>query len=93
LEQHPEAQIARRRYCLGEIVMAEHHSGPVELGAEMDYAEHEKTYHGFLSAAKYGTMMLVVLMIAMAVGFFSSAGFLFSVLLFIVLSLAGFFVL
>ena len=73
--------------------MAEHHSGPVELGAEMDYAEHEKTYNGFLNAAKYGSMLIVVLLIAMAAGFFTSAGFLFSVLLFIVLSLAGFFVL
>lgn len=73
--------------------MAEHHSGPVELGVEMDYAEHDRTYNGFVNAAKYGTMLLVILMIAMAAGFFTSAGFLFSVLLFIVLSLAGFFVL
>lgn len=73
--------------------MAEHHSGPVELGAEMDYAEHDKTYSGFVNGAKYGTMLLAILMIAMAAGFFTSAGFLFSLLLFIVLSLAGFFVL
>lgn len=71
--------------------MAEHHSGPVELGASMDYAEHDKTYNGFLAATKYGTMLLVVLLIAMAVGFFSSAGFLFSLLLFIVLSALGFY--
>jgi hypothetical protein len=73
--------------------MAEHHSGPVELGAEMDYAEHEKTYNGFLNAAKYGSMLIAVLLIAMVAGFFTSAGFLFSLLLFIVLSIAGFFVL
>lgn len=73
--------------------MAEHHSGPVEVGAPMDYAEHEKTYHGFLNAAKYGTMLVLVLLIAMAAGFFTNAGFLFGFLLFIVLSLVGFFVL
>jgi hypothetical protein len=72
--------------------MAEHHSGPAEVGASMDYAEHEKTYNGFLWAAKYGTMTIAVLLIAMTVGFFTGAGFLFSVLLFIVLTLAGFFV-
>ena len=72
--------------------MAEHHSGPVEVGADMDYAEHEKTYHGFLNAAKYGSMLILVLLIAMAFGFFTNAGFLFSLLLFMVLSLAGFFV-
>jgi hypothetical protein len=72
--------------------MAEHHTGPAEVGASMDYAEHEKTYSGFLWAAKYGTMTIAVLLIAMTVGFFTGAGFFFSVLLFIVLTLAGFFV-
>lgn len=71
--------------------MAEHHSGPVEVGAAMDYAEHEKTYHGFINAAKYGSMVIAALLIAMAAGFFTSAGFLFGLLLFIVLCLAGFF--
>lgn len=73
--------------------MAEHHSGPVEVGASMDYAEHDKTYSGFLFAAKYGTMVLAILLIAMAVGFFSSAGFVFSTLLFIVLTALGFYLL
>lgn len=73
--------------------MAEHHSGPVELGASMDYAEHDKTYHGFLFAAKYGTMAIAVLLICMAVGFFSGAGFIFSTLLFIVLTALGFYLL
>jgi len=73
--------------------MAEHHSGPVELGAEMDYAEHDKTYSGFIKVAKYGSMSIAVLMICMAAGFFTKAGFFFSTLLFIVLNLIGFFVL
>jgi hypothetical protein len=73
--------------------MAEHHSGPVEVGASMDYPEHHKTYNFFINAAKYGSMMIGALMIAMAVGFFSSAGFVFSTLLFVVLSVVGFYVL
>ncbi len=35
--------------------MSEHHSGPVEVGAKMDLAEHQKTYNHFLLASKYGT--------------------------------------
>ncbi|TIT49940.1 MAG: aa3-type cytochrome c oxidase subunit IV, partial [Mesorhizobium sp.] len=36
--------------------MAEHTpTGPVELGAKMDYAEHDRTYAGFLALAKYGS--------------------------------------
>ena len=73
--------------------MAEHHSGPVEVGAEMDYAEHDKTYSGFTKVAKYGSLMIALLLVCMAAGFFTKAGFLFSTLLFIVLNLIGFFVL
>jgi hypothetical protein len=73
--------------------MSEHHSGPVELGASMDYAEHEKTYNGFLFAAKYGTMAIVVLLIAMAAFFFTGAGGIFAFLLFVVLTALGFYLL
>lgn len=73
--------------------MSEHHTGPVEVGAEMNYAEHEKTYNGFLALTKYGTMMLCVLMLAMVVGFFTTAGFLGGLVVFVVLSAAGFFLL
>lgn len=69
--------------------MAEHQSGPVEVGASMDYAEHEKTYSRFIFAAKYGSMIIAVLLICMAVGFFTTAGFVFSTLLFIVLTALG----
>ena len=71
--------------------MAKHHSGPVEMGAPMDYAEHEKTYNYFLSATKYGTMFCVALLIAMAAGFFTTMGLIGSVVLFILLNVAGFF--
>ena len=73
--------------------MSEQNSGPVELGAEMDYAEHEKTYEVFLTAAKWGTMHVVALLIAMAFGFFTSAGFFSATLLFILLCAVGYFLL
>ncbi len=70
--------------------MSEHHTGPVEVGAEMNYAEHEKTYNGFLAMARYGTMLLCVLMLAMVAGFFASAGLFGGLIVFLVLSAAGF---
>jgi hypothetical protein len=73
--------------------MAEHHTGPVETGAPMDYAEHEKTYNFFLAAAKYGTLFCVTLLIAMAAAFFTSAGFFSSIFLLIVLNVLGFVIL
>ncbi|MDP3898082.1 MAG: aa3-type cytochrome c oxidase subunit IV, partial [Mesorhizobium sp.] len=34
--------------------MADHTpTGPLEMGAKMDYAEHDKTYARFLGLAKY----------------------------------------
>ncbi|SMF06288.1 aa3 type cytochrome c oxidase subunit IV [Xaviernesmea oryzae] len=82
------------RGCFKETgLMDNHHSGPVETGASMDYAEHEKTYDMFIAGAKWGTMIIVVLMIAMAAGFFGGAGFIGSLILFIVLTVAGAFLL
>lgn len=70
--------------------MAEHHTGPLETGAPMDYAEHEKTYNFFLVATKFGTLFCVALLIAMAAGFFTSAGFFSAFVLFVLLNIAGF---
>jgi hypothetical protein len=69
--------------------MDDHHNGPVETGASMDYSEHEKTYEFFLAGAKWGTMMIVILLIAMAAGFFAGLGLLGSLILFIILNVAG----
>ena len=69
--------------------MAEHLNGPVETGAAMDYSEHEKTYLMFLAGAKYGTIIIVALLIAMASFFFTGAGAIVSFLLFLVLSIGG----
>jgi hypothetical protein len=73
--------------------MDNHHSAPAETGAPMDYAEHERTYEMFLAGAKWGTMAIVVLMIAMAAGFFGGVGIIGSFFLFIVLNIAGVFLL
>lgn len=70
--------------------MADHTpAGPVELGATMDYAEHERTYSGFIAMAKYGTLSCVAILIAMAFGFFTAAGFLSSTILFILIMVVG----
>ena len=69
-------------------------TGPVELGAEMDYREHEKTYSLFLGLTKYTTLVTVALLIAMAFGFFASgAGFFSATILFILLTAVGAFLL
>ncbi|MGW9229452.1 aa3-type cytochrome c oxidase subunit IV [Pseudorhizobium sp. NPDC055634] len=73
--------------------MDNHNSAPVETGASMDYAEHEQTYNMFLSLTKWGTMCLVVLMIAMAAGFFGGLGFFGALIVFLVLNAAGAFLL
>ncbi|MNT76612.1 Bacterial aa3 type cytochrome c oxidase subunit IV [compost metagenome] len=71
--------------------MSEHHSGPVETGASMNYNEHEKTYDLFISATKYSTVFLVALLIAMAAGFFGGAGFIGGLIVLVVLTVAGVF--
>lgn len=70
--------------------MADHSpTGPVETGATMDYPEHEKTYSMFIALAKYGTLACVALLIAMAFGFFTSAGFFSATILFVLVCIVG----
>jgi hypothetical protein len=74
--------------------MADHSpSGPVDVGAEMDYQEHDKTYNMFLGLAKYGSLFCVALLVAMAFGFFTPAGMVSSFILFILVCVAGAFLL
>ncbi len=75
--------------------MADHTpTGPVELGADMDYAEHDKTYHAFLALAKYGSLVCGGLLVAMAFGFFASGGGFFSAtVLFLLICAIGYFLL
>lgn len=70
--------------------MADHTpAGPVELGADMDYAEHERTYKAFTALAKYGSLVCAGLLIAMAFGFFTAAGFFSSLILFVIICAVG----
>ena len=56
--------------------MADHAPhGPIELGAKMDYAEHDATYARFLMLSKYVALFCAALLLSMAFGFFTSAGF------------------
>lgn len=64
-------------------------TGSVELGAQMDYAEHEKTYSLFLGITKYVTLFTVAVLIAMAFGFFTAAGFISSTILFVLICVIG----
>ncbi|MBC8716854.1 MULTISPECIES: aa3-type cytochrome c oxidase subunit IV [Brucella/Ochrobactrum group] len=73
--------------------MAEHHNtAPAELGAPMDYSEHDKTYAGFTGLVKWGTVALVALLVAMAFGFFAGGAFSATVL-FILICVAAWFIL
>ena len=74
--------------------MADHSpSGPVETGAPMDYAEHEKTYNLFLGMAKYVSLFCIALLVSMAFGFFTTAGFFSSVVLLLIICAVGGFLL
>jgi hypothetical protein len=68
----------------GGLIMANHSDDhTVELGAAMDYAEHTATYDRFVGLAKWGALVCMALMAAMAFGFFTSAGFFSSTILFL----------
>lgn len=64
----------------------------LELGAPMDYREHEQTYNGFVSLVKWGTTALVSLLIAMAFGFFVG-GFISGSVVFFLVMIAAWFIL
>lgn len=69
--------------------MAKQETGPVELGAEMDYSEHDKTYDIFMVGAKWGTLVCVALLIAMAIGFYTAGGLIAGVVSFIICLFLG----
>lgn len=73
--------------------MAEHNNtAPAELGAPMDYPEHEKTYAGFSILVKWSTITLIALLIAMAFGFFVG-GFISAAIVFVLVCVAAWFIL
>lgn len=55
----------------------------------MDYPEHEKSYSMFVSITKWTTLHCIALLVAMAFGFFTSAGFVSSTVLFVLLLAVG----
>ena len=61
----------------------------IELGAEMDYAEHRRTYRAFMNGAKYGTAIVIALLVAMAIGFFVAGSFVGGIVVFLGAALAG----
>ncbi len=70
--------------------MADHTpTGPIETGASMDYREHEKTYDVFIALTKYGSLVCVAILVAMAFGFFTSAGFVSATVLFVLICAVG----
>lgn len=65
------------------------HTGQLELGAEMDYPEHQRTFSLFIALTKYLSLFSAALLVAMAFGFFTSAGFFSATVLFILIFAAG----
>ena len=54
-----------RNFQRGIPMAEETPTGPVEMGADMDYAEHEKTYSIFLFMTKYGIIVCSALMLSL----------------------------
>ncbi len=55
--------------------MAEHlTSGPAELGAPMDYAEHDRTYSGFIALTKISILAVIDTMLALVLYSFAGGG-------------------
>jgi hypothetical protein len=62
--------------------MAEHtHSGPVELGAPMDYQAHEQTFEGFVSLTKITVLASIATIQALALFGLANNGFWLGVLM------------
>ena len=70
--------------------MADHApSGPPEMGAKMDYEQHNQTYSLFITLTKYAVIVIAALLIAMTFGFFAHGGFIASGILFVILCAVG----
>jgi Bacterial aa3 type cytochrome c oxidase subunit IV len=62
--------------------MAEHtQSGPVELGAPMDYAEHQRTFAAFVALFKIGCLATIAILQALTLFGIAAHGFWLGVLL------------
>jgi hypothetical protein len=66
----------------------ETHSGPVELGAPMDYDAHRSTFAGFVTLTKTTILSTVIVLIALALYGFGRGGFWLGTVL-VILTLIG----
>lgn len=74
--------------------MAHHNEDhTVELGAAMDYAEHTSTYSRFVTLAKWGAIVCMALLAAMAFFFYTPAGAISATLFFIGILVLAYFLL
>ena len=71
----------QRSLAAGEI-MAEHtHSGPVEVGAPVDYAEHQRTFAGFVTMTKIGALATIAIVQSLTLFGIAAHGFWLGVLM------------
>ena len=63
-------------------------SGPVEQGAPMDYAEHERTFAGFVALTKIGILATVAVLQALLLFGIAANGFWLGVLLILLATIA-----
>jgi len=69
--------------------MAEHaHTGPVELGAPMDYAAHRSTFASFVSLTKITALANIAILQALALFGLANNGFWLGVLLIVMMMIA-----
>ena len=70
--------------------MAEHtHSGPVELGAPMDYPAHRETFANFVSLTKVTTLACVAILQALALFGIAQNAFWLGVLMTVLMMIAA----
>jgi Bacterial aa3 type cytochrome c oxidase subunit IV len=66
--------------------MAEHtHSGPVEVGAPMDYAEHQRTFAGFVAMTKIGLLATISILQSLTLFGIAAHGFWLGVLMIVLM--------
>jgi hypothetical protein len=69
--------------------MAEHtHSGHVELGAPMDYAEHNRTYEGFITLSKVTVIATIAILQSLLLFGIAANGFWLGVVMLILTPIA-----